>query len=218
MKLFVWDFHGVLEKDNDRGLVDYLNMALASHGHEERFDYEEVKRLYGKRIYDFFVDRLPHLPPHQHQKLLETFLKHQVDFSIVHKYIKPTEHAHHVVETIGRKHKQVVISSTQNHLLPKFLDAVQIRHHFPRGHAVATDIPKKKLHTPKKEILKRYLAKQAYDDIVIIGDSPSDIELTSVAGGTAYLYSHPHLPFRDCLPDCQPHYRINDLREVLREI
>jgi hypothetical protein len=40
------------------------------------------------------------------------------------------------------------------------------------------------------------------------------MELKDVAGGISYLYSHPERKFRDTNSD----YKINDLREVLKEI
>lgn len=33
MKLFIWDFHGVLEKGNDDAVVEITNLALRRHGY-----------------------------------------------------------------------------------------------------------------------------------------------------------------------------------------
>ena len=48
MKLFVWDFHGVLEKDTEYGVVSVSNKVLEINGYSERFTFDEVKSLYGK--------------------------------------------------------------------------------------------------------------------------------------------------------------------------
>ena len=55
-----------------------------------------------------------------------------------------------------------------------------------------------------------------FERVVIIGDSPGDIELSEVMGlenTTTYLYSHPGKNFREGKAD----FYINDLRELLKE-
>lgn len=42
MKLFVWDFHGVLEKDNDLAVLDISNKVLEQSGYAERFSEEKI--------------------------------------------------------------------------------------------------------------------------------------------------------------------------------
>lgn len=37
MILFVWDFHGVLEKDNEKAVVDISNQVLSEAGFKEKF-------------------------------------------------------------------------------------------------------------------------------------------------------------------------------------
>ena len=54
-----------------------------------------------------------------------------------------------------------------------------------------------------------------FEKIVVVGDSPDDIELASVAkNSVSYLYAHPWKKFRGDKAD----YKINDLREVLKEL
>jgi phosphoglycolate phosphatase-like HAD superfamily hydrolase len=65
----------------------------------------------------------------------------------------------------------------------------------------------------KDAALASYLSHTAdsYEEIVIIGDSPEDMSLKAVAGGTTYLFAHSGAEFRECSAD----YRIRDLRQIL---
>jgi hypothetical protein len=49
MKLFVWDFHGVLEKGNDGAVVEITNIALQRFGYSRRMTIQEGEFLSGKR-------------------------------------------------------------------------------------------------------------------------------------------------------------------------
>lgn len=66
-----------------------------------------------------------------------------------------------------------------------------------------------------EDVLTDYLrGSDEYEQIVIIGDSPSDMRLKRVAGGVTYLYAHPDFAFRNCEAD----HRIRDLRKVLEHL
>ncbi len=54
MKLFVWDFHGTLEKGNEYAVLEMSNIILEKHGHKERFTELQCRELYGKKWYEFF--------------------------------------------------------------------------------------------------------------------------------------------------------------------
>jgi len=49
MKLFVWDFHGVLEKDNEKAVVKITNIVLSQSGYSERLNIDDCHRFYGLR-------------------------------------------------------------------------------------------------------------------------------------------------------------------------
>lgn len=68
MKLFVWDFHGVLEKGNGNVVLEITNRALEMHGHSRRMTEKESKFLSGRLWCDYFAYLIPEL--HEHERLL----------------------------------------------------------------------------------------------------------------------------------------------------
>lgn len=130
---------------------------------------------------------------------------------IVANRIEPNDYAHQVLQKIGQTHDQILISNTNLEGLPISLEAVRMQDYFQQATAVDSHINP---NQTKREVLEKYLTGKKYEDIVIIGDSPKDISLKEVAGGTTYLYTHPGKPFRDCEAD----WKIHDLREILKEV
>tara|TARA_B100000315_G_C14385854_1_gene499607 strand:+ start:617 stop:769 length:153 start_codon:yes stop_codon:yes gene_type:complete len=49
VKLFVWDYHGVMEKGNEKAVTEVSNLALQKLGFSQRFTEEESKQLYGSK-------------------------------------------------------------------------------------------------------------------------------------------------------------------------
>lgn len=54
MKLFVWDFHGTLEKDNEHAVMEISNKVLENLGYTQRLSKEDNLMLYGKKWADYF--------------------------------------------------------------------------------------------------------------------------------------------------------------------
>ena len=215
MKLFVWDFHGVLEKDNEYGVLEISNAVLKKFGYKKRFKKSDNNNVYGKKWYQYFEYLLPDEPKSKHQEL-ETacVLLENKEPQFIKNYIKPNDHCHYVLKEISKIHDQILISNMHDIALKKFMELVKINQFFKEGKAFACNSQNKRQSLTKKQVLESYLRGKNFEDIVIIGDSPWDIELSQVAGGTTYLYSHPGLKFKNCSPD----YRINDLRAVLKEV
>jgi hypothetical protein len=115
------------------------------------------------------------------------------------------------LEAIAQNHGQILISNTSVESLELFLNAVQVKGYFVEAFAANNH---RSNGSSKKEILAAYLKGKSFESIVVIDDSPSAAELLSVAGGVFYLYTHPHLPFKESKAD----YKIRDLREILREV
>ncbi|MFH1631836.1 MAG: HAD hydrolase-like protein [bacterium] len=216
MKLFVWDFHGVLEKGNEKAAIEISNMTLERFGYKERFSFEDVERMYGLKWYQYFERLLPHESTERCMEISDACFDKQINnLDIIGKHMEPNDHVHDVLEAIERSdHDQIVISNTNPESMEMFLSGVGVQDYFSDGRAVAVDAHTPETRKSKAEMLAEYLADKEYDHIVTIGDSPKDVALTSVAGGTSYLYAHPWRSHKDCEAD----YRINDLREVLREL
>ncbi len=54
MKLFIWDFHGTLEKGNGGAVVEITNRILQDAGYEQRMDEVLDNLLAGKKWYEYF--------------------------------------------------------------------------------------------------------------------------------------------------------------------
>lgn len=217
MKLFVWDFHGVLEKDNEHAVIEISNRALKKLGYKEQFTPEDNVKLYGRKWYEYFEYLLPNELHETHLKIQRVCIKLEEDEpNIVDSNIKPNDHALEILNKIARSvHDQILISNMSDVALARFMDSINITHFFPETKAFPCNTRDgKKTHT-KIEMLKKYLRGRYFDTVVIIGDTIFDMEMKKAASNvTTYLYVHKHLNF----PDCDSDYKINDLREVLGQI
>ncbi len=213
MKLFVWDFHGTLEKGNENAVLEMSNTVLNQHGFVEQFTEDQCRFLYGKKWYEYFEHLLPHLPNKKHIELQNDCFSFSLSHpEIIAKYIKVSNHALEVLEQIQQKHDQILVSNTKPESLIVFMDSVGISHFFPSGKAFATDAHS--VSGTKKDIVMDYIEKSNFDEIITIGDSPSDIELGKAFGAKTFLYTHSGIDFKDCAAD----YKIRDLRDVLAVI
>lgn len=128
MKLFVWDFHGVLEKDNDLAVLEVSNAILKQHGHEKRLTQEENQKYYGLKWYEYFEKLLPD-ETHEHHLLLQKdcFKYSDIHLDIIEKHIKPNDHALSVLQQIvNAGHEQILLSNTRPNDLIWFVKTVGI--------------------------------------------------------------------------------------------
>src|SRR3989338_5853708 len=113
-KLFIWDFHGTLEKGNENAVVAYVNMALGSQGYERRLNDEECRMLYGKKIWEFFQYLLPEESTKRCMEMQGFFLKAEQERpEILLGHIKPNDGVLDVLQTIQNSHHdQLLLSNT----------------------------------------------------------------------------------------------------------
>lgn len=216
VKLFVWDLHGVLERGNDRAVIDISNQVLAMYGYHHRFQYDDGRRLYGRKWYEYFAALLRDEPHQRHVELQEAcFTLSEERPDLQYQWISPTPHAGTVLAAIAACHQQILISNTRPATLDMFLKLLELADFFTPGRAFAVDQHVRDATVTKQDVLASFLAAQpAFDELVIVGDSPSDMQLANVVGGTTYLFAHPEFPFRECKAD----FRIHDLRQVLKHV
>jgi phosphoglycolate phosphatase-like HAD superfamily hydrolase len=217
MKLFIWDFHGVLEKGNDLAVLELTNKALLLHGYERQMNEEEAELLSGRRWYEYFLYLLPGLELKEYMALQGTCFELSKNHpEVVAKYIRLNDHAEDVLESIhSSNYSQILISNTHPLALEMFVQVVGIEKYFPPHHRFGVDSHTQQQFT-KKECLEEYLKDKHFPEgIVSIGDSPGDIAMIHhYPHGIGYLYSHPGRVHREIAS----HYKINDLRLVLNEI
>lgn len=217
MKLFVWDFHGVLEKGNDFAVIEITNVVLERFGHSRKMTSQEGEFLSGRRWYEYFSFLLPHLNHQDHLNLQSACIDISLNEpEIIARYIQVNDHVDFVLQTIAESQStQILISNTQPKSLDLFVKMVGIEKYFPSSHRFGIDSHSQQQIT-KKDYLESFLiGKDFPDGIISIGDSPSDMSLIhQYPKAIGYLYAHPGRSHREA----KCHYKIHDLREVLWEI
>lgn len=215
MNLFVWDFHGVLEKDNEKAVIEISNYVLTQAGFSERISESDNERLYGLKWFEYFEILLPRLSRKECLDLQTACIKYaEANFDILIKYIKPNDHAYDVLSKIAASdNQQIVISNSRQADLIWFLKCVNLKKYFSPDRIVGVDAHQK--HTTKTEALKEYLYNNDFPKIIVIGDSENDLNLGRAVGATTYYYRHPH---RKHEKTQNADYIINDLRVILKEL
>lgn len=212
MKLFVWDFHGTLERGIDVATIQLSNEVLAEHGYTERFASEQAHKLYGLRWQEYFARLLPYESEERHVALAAAcFEKSNPVF--IRQHIRPNDSAIKVLSTIGRwGHQQIVVSNTRQEGLYDFLNAVSMGHFFPEGCAFGVETLNG-AYRSKARVLENFVRGRSFDDIVVVGDMDADMEMGKAVNATTYAYTPPGRPFKTA-----GDYQISDLCEVLREL
>ena len=215
MKLFVWDFHGVLEKDNEKAVIDISNRVLEKENYKERFTDEDNDRYYGLRWYQYFENLLPNVSIDECLRLQAECLKNQSENeSIIRSIIKPSDYAILVVQKIKDSgHEQIVISNTRPDDIVWFLESVNLKEFFNDNQIFGVNTHQTK--GSKIESLNKYLSEKEFEKIISIGDSEGDLELGKAFNGTTYYYRHPNRKHEET---SNADYLIHDLREVLKEL
>lgn len=219
MKLFVWDFHGVLEKGNETAVLEITNLALKFHGYSRRMTQVENEFLAGYQWHEYFAFLLPEIEEDEYFLLQSTCI--EISHSqpeIISSHIHLNDHADSVLKSIHESQNcQILISNTLPQTLDKFIRLVGVDKYFPPSHCFGVNMGSQKKLT-KLDYLDQFLKDrdEAYEAIVSIGDSPGDmtlIEQIEKGKGVGYLYSHPGKEHRYANG-----IKINDLRVVLQEI
>jgi FMN phosphatase YigB (HAD superfamily) len=134
---------------------------------------------------------------------------------IMTRHLRPSKNLLHTLEAVQAKHEQILISNTIPEGMRLFIHLLGISKFFNETNAFPVDQHMSQVRGVKKDILAGYLeVRPKYDEIVVIGDSETDMELAEAFGAKAYLYAHQGMDFRSK----KGHYKINDLKEVLREL
>lgn len=220
MKLFVWDLHGTLEQGNETAVIEVLNKILERHGYPARFEQNHALELYGRKWHEYFAHILPDESAETHVGLQAAtfsyfFSDNDEGMKIMNKHLRPSKNLLPTLKTLGKKHEQILISNTIPEGLRLFIHLLGISKYFNETNAFPVDQHMSHVRGVKREILAGYLAvRPKYDEIIVIGDSETDMELAEAFGAKAYLYAHEGMSFRSE----KGHYKINDLKEVLREL
>ncbi len=220
MKLFVWDLHGTMEQGNEVAVIEVLNKVLENHGYPARFGAHHALELYGRKWHEYFAHILPDETPDTHVGLQAAsfayfFSDNDDGINIMNKHVKPSNNLKTTLDAIMKEHEQILISNTIPEGMRLFIHMLGLSKHFNETNAFPVDEHMSHVRGAKKDILANYLAvRPKYDDVIVIGDSESDMDLAEAFDARSYLYAHEGTPFRSK----KGHYKINDLNDVLREL
>lgn len=212
MALFVWDYHGTLERGNESAVLELSNMALQAAGFSERLTASQATLLCGQPWIKYFATVLPDQPADVHKSLYRDVLA--IDTAqpqVKAKHIRANDDSHAVLGAIAAAgHSQVIISHCND--IAVFLRLTGMERYFPPGHHFSTHatLPSQS----KQQLFDAYLHGKRFDRIILIGDSPADLVLSP--HDKEYLYAHPGIPMRDA--PTERTIKIRNLLDVVQEL
>lgn len=211
-KLFVWDFHGVLEKGNERAVVEVTNQVLEEFGIKNRLDLKKCVN-HGKKWHLFFR----HLAPNADESTIKAMVERGIEIStttdVLYRHTEPMDYACEVLGKIKDKgHENLILSNANQGPLEIYVDAVKIAHLI--NHIIGADVHTRLLdENTKIAIMNEFLKSRDYEKIIVIGDNHSDIELGKAIGAVTF-----HFRRDGKFDSSDADFRITDLREVVKNI
>ncbi len=215
MKLFVWDFHGVLEKDNEKAVYIITNKVLEEMGYKERLSEKQNDEYLGLKWYQYFEMLMPDLSTEKCLELqAECFRYVNEHRQIITDSIKANDHVIELLRSINdSNNQQIIISNTRPDDLIWYLNTIGIKSFFNKSRIIGVNAHQ--THKSKSDALRSYLSNKEFSNIVAIGDSEGDLALGKEFDAITYYYRHPGRKHEETK---NADYIINDLREILKEI
>jgi len=205
--LFIWDFHGVLEKGNELAVLEVTNTVLGEYGYDVRASHEDIMKMYGLRWQEYFRLLITAVDGPTVEEMVARCVA--LGQSAAARHCKPRDHALETLKTIfDEGHSNVIVSNTSQGGLEFFIDLVGVRPFIERAHGIGgfTSLG-------KAEIINEYYKREGHRKLVVIGDTENDIEAGLSTGATTY-----YVDSRGQAGHTKAHHSILDLRDVLREL
>lgn len=207
-KLFVWDFHGVLEKNTEYAIREICEEVLDDFDYNKSVSLDEVKELYGRPWNEYYRELAPEAGKEEINDMIER--SHEIGKEIVLKYIEPREHAHEVLKKVkGAGNSNIVLTNSTEPAANFFLKELNLKDLVEDWFAL--DSGKCESIKSKHRVLKDYLRNSDYQDVIVVGDNEEDIRAGIRCGAKTYLFTEEE-------GVTEAHEVISDLREVLDEI
>lgn len=210
MKLFIWDFHGVLEKNTERAAKEITNRVLEEFNVPNRASDDDIERMYGLQWINYFKE----LSPDSDEKELEAMNARAYEISQTEKpflnYIEPMDFADEVLDAINKKgNVNILLSNCSQKSIDIFADSVKITSFFSK----VMGIDNFEERRTKAEIIKELVKSDDFEKTIVIDDHPDGIKAGNEVNATTYLFSR-----KGKFPEADAHFKISDLREVLKEV
>ncbi len=211
--LYVFDFHGVLEKGTENAVIEVSNLALKSKGYGYKMTSDDALKYYGLKWGEIF-EKMLNISKSEADELFKECKK--IDDSnpgIITKYTIQNDNASRALDKIIiQEDDYILISNTRPEALEIFIKSAGLENYFNESNTFAVNKHEMGQELTKELVLKKYLEGKQYGIIKIIGDSPSDIWLKKVSPNNSitFLYTHPWLNFKECEAD----YKIRSLMDI----
>jgi len=218
--LFVWDFHGTLERNNVKAICQLVNTVLKYFKIKNKITLKKTVELYGLSWVEYFKFVYPEGSLKIWTKMKNKAEDLQRKEKIVEKYIKPTPFSKHVLSTIKKQgHRNIILTNSSPTSIKYFVDLVNLNKYFDKY--IGLDLHNiirsgKDISKVKSEALEKYLKKHRFDKIVKIGDRESDIKAGKSIGATTYYFRNQYN--KNIKLKIKPDYDISDLRKILKEL
>lgn len=220
--LFVWDFHGVLEKDNVYAVQELCNLVLQEFNLEKTISLLDAKNWYGLSWYDYFKLAFAEGSEELWFAMVKrvSAIQQLGGWDIVKKHIKPQDYYSEVLNEIkNRGHQNILLTNTEPKRASVFTDLVSLTSYFEHIVGVCDHNQSRvgqEISSVKSRVLLDFLQNKSYQKIVAIGDKESDIKAGQSCGAVTYLFCSPEGTKK--VFDTQANYIISDLRQVLKEL
>jgi len=214
--LFIWDFHGVLEKDNEYAVQHICRQVTKEFGFNTKIYLEDVRRWYGLKWIEYFFNLTRETNRRTLGKMVER--AREVSQEIVQKYLKPMNHADYVLSRIKKSgNVNIVISNARQDRIEDFVKIVGLQKYLDEVVGVDGHIRfKSSTSAEKARAIGRLSVGKNYARKIMIGDSESDILAGKIVGAKTYLFVTKMN--RKKTGKIKADRTISDLRKILPEI
>ena len=216
--LFIWDFHGTLEKGNVRAVQELVNRVGSIYKINNKITIAQTAELYGLSWIDYFRFIHPQGNIFIWNEMKQNAEKTQLKHKIVEQYIKPQSYARYVLKKIKQKgHSNIIISNSNPKWLKYSVKLIKLNNFIDE--IIGLDIHHVELEDTdvieeKVKAINKYLHHKKYDKIIKIGDRESDIVVGQKIGAVTYFFRN-MINVNQKL-EIRPDFEIKDLRKLFK--
>lgn len=216
-KIFIWDFHGVLEKNNDLAIKKIYNQTIKAFGFNKKVSLKEITEIRGLSLFNGFSVLVGIKNKHKLLKMVK--MARNLSKTISAKYLKPMDYAKYVLSIIKKSgHCNIVVSNSRQDRIEDFLKIVKLKHLVDCiiGINGQSEINNLSLAKQKAKAIIDYIGKNKFQNKTVIGDSEDDMKAGFMVGAKTYLFIDSNNV--SDVKNIKTHYVISDLRNVLMEL